>query len=45
MTNQLCKKALCVANRDYQHISSPVNLMFDLELIATENRLTPFETI
>ena len=24
---------------------SPVNLMFDLELIATENRPTPFETI
>ena len=25
--------------------NSPVNLMFDLELIPTENRLTPFETI
>ena len=26
-------------------IHSPVNLMFDLELIATENRPKPFETI
>ena len=32
-------------NEGCSKINSPVNLMFDLELIATENRQTPFETI
>ena len=43
---EVCKEQ-CDKQSLYETLwtTSPVNLMFDLELIATENRLIPFETL
>ena len=43
--NDMKKRRLSAKLNWIKRLQRPVNLMFDLELIATENRPTPFETI